>query len=895
MSVPIGTKLGPYEVLSLLGAGGMGEVYKARDTRLGRDVAIKVLPLHLSASPELRQRFEREAKTISALSHPHICALYDVGNQDGVEYLVMEYLEGETLADRLARGPLPLELTLRYGIEIADALDRAHGQGIVHRDLKPGNVMVTKSGVKLLDFGLARLAVAESAAGAEPASAMATQARPLTEEGTILGTVQYMAPEQLEGKGVDARTDIFALGAVVYEMAAGRKAFTGESRASLISAILRDEPQEISQTQPMSPPMLDRLVKTCLAKNREDRWQNARDVALELKWMTEGAALVERRGASSAERRANSWLALLAVAFVVGALAWAVGRYAGREAPRVPGPRKLLTLAPDNAALVLQEAPALSPDGRRLAFVSLDSSGKSLLHVRPLDSLTATALLDTDGASMAFWSPDSRSLGFFAKGKLKTIDVATGRVLTLCDAPIARGGTWNPQGTILFVRSPPEPLYVISASGGGEAKPVASLAGTTGVSPFRRSPYFLPDGRHYLYLSYGRGPEERSICVGSLDSKDSKTLVSSESSAKYAPPGYLVFRRDASLMAQRFDTKLLGLVGDAIPIESEVGFNPITLETLFSVSDDGTLAYVSAAATKSRLIWFGRDGKEIGPIGPPGYYNSVSLSPNGKRVTFDQASESGDLDIWILDLERGVPSRFTFDPTMEFFPVWSADGSRIVFSSLRGAPPNLYQKITSGAGTEELLLKSARPNLPTSWSADGRFLIFAVLDPKTKWDIWALPMFGDRRPFPFAESPFDERTGEVSPDGHWMAYSSDESGNTEIYVRPFPSGPGKWQVSKDGGSEPHWRRDGKELFYLVGDERLVAVEVKPEASAFQVGASTALFRARVAGIERQNGSNRYTVAADGSRFLVNSIGESSTTPIVVVLNWAALLAPGPPS
>ena len=889
MTLAAGTRLGPYEILLPIGAGGMGEVYKARDTRLGREVAIKVLPQHLSASPELRQRFEREAKTISALSHPHICALYDVGREGETEYLVMEYLEGETLADRLARGPLPLDQTLRYGIEIADALDRAHGQGIVHRDLKPGYVMVTKSGVKLLDFGLARLAAAESTAGAEPASAMATQARPLTEEGTILGTVQYMAPEQLEGKEVDVRTDIFALGAVVYEMATGRKAFTGESRASLISAILRDEPQPISQTQPMSPPMLDRFVKTCLAKNREDRWQNARDVALGLKWMTEAAGFAERGGASSRGRRASGWLAPLAVFLVVGALAWAVGRYAGREA-RVPGPRKLLALAPDNATLVLQEAPALSPDGRRLAFVALDSSGKSLLHVRPLDSLTATALLDTEGASMPFWSPDSRSLGFFAKGKLKTIDVATGRVQTLCDAPIARGGTWNPQGTILFVPSPPEPPHVVSASGGGEAKPVASLAGTTGVSPFRRSPYFLPDGRHYLYLSYGRESEERSICVGSLDSKDSKPLVSSRSSAKYAPPGYLVFRRDAALMAQRFDAKRLELAGDAFPIESDVGFNPITLETLFSVSDDGTLAYVSAGATKTRLIWFGRDGKEIGPTGPPGYYNSVSLSPDGKRVAFDQASESGDLDIWILDLDRGVPSRFTFDPTTEFFPIWSADGSRIVFSSLRGAPPNLYQKITSGAGTEELLLKSARPNLPTSWSADGRFLIFAVLDPKTKWDIWVLPMFGDRRPFPFAESPFDERTGEVSPDGHWMAYSSDESGNTEIYVRPFPNGPGKWQVSKDGGSEPHWRRDGKELFYLAGDERLVAVEVKPEASAFQAGASTVLFRARVAGIERQNGSNRYTVTADGSRFLVNTIGESATTPIVVVLNWAAAAA-----
>ena len=884
MAITPGTRLGPYEILSPLGAGGMGEVWKARDTRLGRTVAIKVLPSHLSSSPEVRQRFEREAKTISQLSHPHICALYDVGHQDGVEYLVMEYLEGETLAERLARGPLPLEQTLRYGVEIADALDRAHRSGTVHRDLKPGNVMLTKSGVKLLDFGLAKLREEEGEPVASPLSVLATRSAPLTGVGTVLGTVQYMAPEQLEGKSADARADIFALGAVLYEMITGRKAFTGSSQASLITAIMSSEPAPVSTLQPTTPPALDRLVKTCLAKNREDRWQNAHDVALELKGISEGTGFVELGGASSARRKTNDRVRLGVAALLVGALAWAAGRYV-QQAPIPSRASKLSVLPPEKTTLGLQEAPALSPDGRRLAFVALDSSGKSLLYIRPLDSLTAAALTDTESASMPFWSPDGRSLGFFAKGKLKTIEVAGGRSQTLCDAPIARGGTWNQEGMILFVPSPPQPPHLISASG-GKAKPVAS-AGTTGVAPYRRSPYFLPDGRHYLYLEYNRAPEQNAICVGSLDSKNSKRLVSSRSTAAYAPPGYLIFRRETALMAQRFDAKTLELRGDPFPIVPEIGFNPITLHTLFSVSNDGTLAYVLAGATKTQLTWFGRDGKEIGPVGLPGYYNSLSLSSDARRIAYDQASPKGDLDIWILETEPVIASRFTFGPGADFFPVWSPDGSRIVFSSLRGAPPTLYQKLTSGAGAEEPILKPDRPKIPTSWSIDGRFLVFGILDPKTKWDVWVLPMFGDRRPFPFAETEFDERTGEISPDGHWMAYASDESGNPEVYVRPFPSGPGKWQVSRDGGAEPHWRRDGKELFYLSGDKRLVAVEVKADPPAFHAGVSTPLFVARLTGLE-QAAWNRYAVTADGERFLVNKIGEDPAgMSITVSLNWAA--------
>ncbi|MGH9363953.1 MAG: protein kinase domain-containing protein, partial [Thermoanaerobaculia bacterium] len=543
MTLSAGFRLGPYEVLAPLGAGGMGEVYKAKDTRLERTVAIKVLPAHLSSSEEMRQRFEREARAISQLSHPHICALYDVGSHEGTEYLVMEYLEGETLATRLAKGSLPLDQTLSCGIQIADALDKAHRQGIVHRDLKPGNVMLTKSGVKLLDFGLAKLRQAESEPVASRLSALGTEGTPLTAEGTLLGTLQYMAPEQLEAKEADARTDIFAFGATLYEMATGRKAFSGTSQASLISAIMTAEPALISTIQPMTPPALDRMVKTCLAKDPDERWQNAHDLMRELRWIAELGSQAGVPGPVVARRKSRerfSW-GLTAVTLLVALAAVAAAvRYAHRAA-MLARPMRSSMVLPEKSAL---RAAAISPDGTRVVFVARDSSGRNLLWIRPLDSLAVQPLPGTENPSFPFWSPDSRFIGFFADGKLKKIDASGGPPQTLCDAPVNRGGTWNREGVILFAPVSDGPIYRVSASG-GLPTPVTRLDPSRGETS-HRWPFFLPDGQHFLYLvaSFGGPKEKTGIYVGSLDSKEEKFLLPANSSVAYAPPGYLLFFRE---------------------------------------------------------------------------------------------------------------------------------------------------------------------------------------------------------------------------------------------------------------------------------------------------------------------------------------------------------------
>ncbi|HJW14977.1 MAG TPA: protein kinase [Thermoanaerobaculia bacterium] len=904
MALTAGTRLGPYEILASVGAGGMGEVYRAKDTRLDRTVAVKVLPAHLSRSEEVRQRFEREARTISSLSHPHICSLYDVGNQDGTEYLVMEFLEGETLTDRLSKGPLPIEQVLRYGTEIANALEKAHKQGIVHRDLKPGNIMLTKSGVKLVDFGLAfrrpldAAGREQSAASQHPMAGNSQSAiqtmigdPALTQEGTILGTFQYMAPEQLEGKEADARSDIFAFGTVLYEMATGQKAFAGKSQASLIASILSAEPQPISQIAPMAPPALDRVVKTCLAKDPDDRWQTAHDVALQLKWIAEGgsqlgvpAPVVARR--KGRERLAWSIAAILALATLALAAALLTRP---RAAARVvwssllPPEKTTYHFVGDNAG-----PPAVSPNGLQIAFTARDSSGKALLWVRALDSSAARALSGTEDAMYPFWSPDSRFLGFFAGGKLKRIEAAGGPSIVLCDAGDARGGAWSRDGVILFEPHFREPIFKVAANG-GKAEPATKFDDSRKETT-HRFPVFLPDGKHFLYLAgshaVGTESELHSIYVGSLDGKPPRHLVNARSKPLYAA-GHLLFVRQRTLMAQPFDAKSGTLSGEAFPIVANVQEDPGFFTAVFSVSDNGLLAYQESggAGDQHQFTWFDHDGKQLPNPEAKGNLWFPRLSHDGRRLLFAQGDPG---DVWLEDLSRHVTTRLTFNPSDDNSAVWSPDDTRIYFMSQRSGAGDIYQKAASGTGADELLFSSNSLKNPTSVSPDGRYLLYDALNPKTKWDVEALSLT-DRKVIPFLHGEFDENEGEFSPDGHWVAYASNESGRYEIYVQPFPEPGGKWQVSTNGGSFPAWRRDGKELFYIAPDRKLMAVPVKT-GEAFEPGTAAPLFEIRL----RNDPTRHYDVSADGQRFLVNMpLGEeTSSPPISLVQNWTALLRQG---
>jgi serine/threonine protein kinase len=883
--LPSGKSLGPYEIVSPLGAGGMGEVYRARDSRLGRDVAIKVLPPELSASPEVRQRFEREAKTISQLSHPHICALYDVGREGETEYLVMELLEGETLTGRLAKGALPLDQTLRFGQEIAGALDTAHRQGIVHRDLKPGNIMLTKSGVKLLDFGLAKAAAPQASKGS--LTSLPTQ-QGLTQEGAILGTFQYMAPEQLEGKDADARTDIFAFGAVLFEMATGRKAFSGATQASLIGAILHTDPQAVSSTQPASPQALDRVVRTCLAKDPEERWQSAADVRRELRWIAEASQAPAPSGAAAVRRPDRRWLPWTVAA---AALVVAVGAVvpAARLARRAAAPPRLMRSSIVLPELSAPRAATLSPDGTKMVLVARDASGKSILWIRSLDRLAAEPLAGTESPSFPFWSPDSRSIGFFADGKLKKIAVSGGPAQTLCEAPISRGGSWGREGTILFAPVPDGPLYRIPASG-GVATPVTRFDPGRGETS-HRWPFFLPDGRRFLFLvaSFGSGEEREKMGVyaGSLDSKEEKFLLPAKSVMAYASPGYLLFLRERNLMAQPFDEKAVTISGDAIPVADTVQYFPQTANALFSVSQNGLLLYQAGSSqVLAQMVWIDRTGRELGPLGAPGDLANPRISPDGKRVAVDIIDhQTGNMDIWIYPSSGGVATRVTSDPAIDGAAVWSPDGERLAFMSLRKGHPDVYIRSASGAGGEECILQSERAKYTADWSPDGRFILCRVIDAKSNLELWAVPVEGDRKPFPFLKAGFGASHGQFSPDGRWVAYASNESGKWEVFVAPFPGPGGNWKVSAAGGSEPRWRRDGRELFYLAPDGKLMAVEVKPGAT-FEAGAATPLFPTRRRVTVSSTDMFSYDVAPDGQRFLVSKdVGEVTSSPLTVVLNW----------
>ena len=882
MALTNGTRLGPYEILALIGAGGMGEVYKATDTRLDRAVAVKVLPAHLAANPEFKQRLEREARAVAALNHPHICALHDIGNQDGIDFLVFEFLEGETVAARLEKGPLPPDQVLRSAVQVADALDKAHRKGFTHRDLKPGNIMLTKAGAKLLDFGLAKLTMPGPAPAASLTSMPTQGPAPLTVGGTILGTFQYMAPEQLEGKDADARSDIFAFGAVVYEMATGRKAFPGKTHTSIVAAILSAEPPPISTLQPLSPAALDRLVSICLAKDPEDRWQTTHDLVLQLQAIGETAptpARVEHAVPASPARRPLGWMAasaLLALATVALAAVYIL-----RPAPDIRQ-LKLTVLPPEKASF---NSIAISPDGRRLAFAATDANGKTQLWVRPLDSMSAQPLAGTEEAAFPFWSPDNRFVGFFAQSKLKKIEVAGGPPQTLCDAPgFPRGGAWSRQGVIIFSSTNNSPLSQVPVAG-GQAKPLTSFDQARQETS-HRWPYFLPDGRHFLYLARAAPRENRAIYAASLDSKDRKLVIAADSSVAYSPPrndgpSHLLFMRERTLMAQPFDARKLQTTGDPFPVAEQVGLDTGSARGHFSLSENGVLVHdPSGSSGNAQLTWFDRAGKTLATVGPPGSYVSPALSPDEKRVVVDRLDpQLGNFDLWMFELTRGVSTRFTFDPRSDLSPAWSPDGSRVVFASVREGFYNLYQKVSSGAGQDELLLKTGENKFPTDWSLDGRFIAYSQDDPKTKRDLWVLPLEGERKPIPFLRTEFSEERAAFSPDGRWIAYASDESTLQQVYVQPVPPSGAKWQISTNGGTRPRWRRDGKELFYLAADRKMMAVEVKGGAS-FEAGIPKELFQARVVPV------SRYAVTGDGRRFLLVSPTEEVTAaPTTVVVNW----------
>jgi WD40 repeat protein len=886
MTMQPGTKLGPYEILAPLGAGGMGEVYKARDTRLDRTVAIKVLPPHLSSSEEMRQRFEREAKTISQFSHSHICALYDVGREGETEYLVMEYLEGESLADRLARGPLPSEQLLRYGIEIADALDKAHRQGIVHRDLKPGNVMITKSGVKLLDFGLAKYQVAaQPVSGVSRLATEAQASQPLTERGTVLGTFQYMSPEQLEGKEADARSDIFAFGCVLYEMATGHKAFAGKSQASLIGSIMNKEPAPISAVSPMAPPALDRIVRKCLAKDPEDRWQSAADLGSELQWIAAGGSQTGIAAPVAASRHRRLTWQPWAAAAVLAAVAFAAAWLLRRPAP-APVLRTSIELPPKMDLDGANTSLALSPDGTVLAIAASSADGKQQLWIRRMDGFGVQPLPGTDDASCPFWSPDSTFIGFFADHKLKKVPAAGGTVQTICDAVDGRGASWSVKDVIVFAPAPFGGLSKVPAAGGTPV-PVTrqDKPGATD-----RLPWFLPDGRRLLFVS---GTSDTTGDIECLDLETGKrTLVAKEpSEGRYAEPGYLLFVREGNLMAQPFDASSAKTTGEAVPIVEHVRFTPVRWSGDFSASATRRLVFnPGAGVRRAELTWFDLEGRELGKVGEPGDIVSVAISPDSKRAATTILSRTGGAyaEVWLYELERGVSSRFVFGGQGSYDPLWSPDGRQVAYGDVGGG---IAVKAADGTSEPKILWTSKTNNWPMSWSPDGKRIVFLVQDPKSGGlDLWLLDV-DEKKAHPLIATPAEESSAAISPDGKWLAYTSNESGRREVYVVPFPDLGEKRQVSTAGGEFPGWIGDRRIFFLQPPDNKLFAVDLELKGSTLSVGAARPLFggKSPPRGTMRSLVSS-LAVTSDGKRMLVAVPSEEgASSGLRVVSDWTAQL------
>jgi eukaryotic-like serine/threonine-protein kinase len=898
MRLTAGSKLGPYEIVSPVGAGGMGEVYRARDTRIDRTVAIKILPAHLAEKPEARERFEREARAISQLSHANICQLYDLGQQDGIHYIVMEYLEGETLATRLARGRLPLEQVLRYGAEIAEGLDQAHRSGVIHRDLKPGNIMLTRSGAKLMDFGLAKTATPAGlqSSGLSATLTSADASHPLTAEGTVLGTYQYMSPEQVEGKEADARSDIFSFGAVLYEMAAGKRAFEGKSQLTVGSAILEREPEPISTLQPMAPPALQHVVQGALMKDPESRWQSAGDIARQLRWLSSPES--SSGGARPALPQAKKWRerAGWAVALLLGLLLWLA--FFARPQPRVV--RAYLTPPPNAVFDFMGDfsgPPVLSPDGTRVAFAARSPKEQNSIWLRRLDAVPAEKLAGTDGAFAQFWSADGKFIGFFADSKLKKISSSGGPVTILADAPNARGGAWSQDNVIVYTPDYRDCLWKISANGG---TPVRATKLDPSKHSTHRWPTFLPDGKHFLFFATnhsGGRREDNGIYLGSLDNDASQLVLATDAAGLYSS-GYLLFHQQSTLMAQKFDPARGTVSGEPMTLANDVQHDGGTFHTVFSVADGGVLLYEpgSSAHGDTALLWMDRNGKVLGPIAEPSSYLGGQLSPDGKRLAISLGDPRAD--IWIMDLEHGSRTRLTFDDATHLMPSWSADGERVAFMSQSGSTvmsgTSLHAKLANGSGQDQLLLAIKDPSgAPITlswprWSPDGRYLLYLQQSGPTGASVWAMPISGEAKPQLLVKP--ESASGKVTfarlaPDSRWLAYSANEGGREEIYVTSFPSGNGRWQVSPEGGTFPVWGRDGREIYFIGLDAHLYAVDVSAKESHFEVGNSHMLFELR----NTFALGAPFDVTSDGKRFLVLTQPEQSAAPMMLVLNWNAEL------
>jgi eukaryotic-like serine/threonine-protein kinase len=880
-----GSKLGPYEIVSSAGAGGMGEVYRARDIRLERTVAIKVLPAEVSGNPDLKQRFEREARTLSGLQHPNICVLHDVGSDSGIDFLVMEFLEGETLADRIKRGPLPIDQMVRLGCEIADALDKAHRAGLVHRDLKPGNIMLTRSGAKLLDFGLAKPLAAKAASSANSApllSAAVTMTSPsphgspLTSAGAIVGTVQYMSPEQIEGKEADARSDIFAFGAVLYEMVTGRRAFEGKSQISVASAILEKDPEPIGHVQPASPPALDVIVRTCLAKDPEERYASAHDVKLQLREVRGVAPSVATATATAGKKK---WLprvtTLAAVALLVAALV-----LRGNHEPRTPLAAQILPPGDKTFDFIGDAAapPVLSPDGSQMVF---GAGGQ--LWLRHADTGRYMPLENTAGAYFPFWSPDSKYIGFFGAGKMRVLQLSTGAVSVICDATNGRGASWGSSGFIIFTPSIQAPIFKVPAGGGTPEQVTTILSEHT----THRWPVFLPDGKHFLYLAGNHNAAKgavNAIYEGSLDRKESQRLIQTSSNVLYAS-GYLLYNTATELVAQRFDAGAGKLIGDPIHLPFAAYFDGGIWRNLLSASENGLLVFGNANADFSgRIRWFSSEGQRLSVLDDPAARNP-RLSPDGRRLAIEKGDPTSDL--WIYDLNGSGRTRVT-SSGRNYTPVWSPDGRQLAFADISGndssdVRANLTVAVLDGSSPPKTVAPTGHYQNPTDWSRDGKYILFEEGDPGTT-DIYAVSTAPGSKPFSVIATPAWERDGRFSPDGKWIAFTSQESGPAAVYVAPFPGPGAKIEVASGGVSGPRWRSDGRALYFLNNAGEIFEVSISIGPGGVQLGTPRKLFTAGV-GLNVFT-SPAYDVTTDGKKFVIYGSDRSLTeSALNLLVNW----------